>query len=135
MLATERDGRRELLELTEVPLASSSWGRRFAEPANRIEQAIRHLWRGRQPLHLRIVRSGGAEKIVRSRLGRATLDVRKLAHDQQDLVLMAQVSILGHAHRGAYTPDEAPGLAAWLEEAAEVIHQRYAEVYARMFGS
>lgn len=126
------DGRVDLLELKEMPPAATSWARRLREPDDRLERAVATLWKGKRPRHHRSVRVGNVEFLLRSRLGRADVDVEALSDADRDRVLEAQVSILASAHRGAYGPREAEGLADWVKGSAKVIHRRYAAVHSKL---
>jgi len=132
VLGREPTGEVDLLELKELPAAATSWGQRLHEPDDRLERAVQVLWRGRRPRHHRAVRVGRIDFLLRSRLGRAEVDVFERSAEQRNAILRAQVSILASAHRGAYSSGEADGLDRWLEGTAQVIHRRYVAVHSKL---
>lgn len=130
VLGRERDGGTGLLELKELPIAATSWGRRLREPDDRAERAMRTLWGASPPRH-RVSTVGRVDYLLRSRLGRAAVEVEALSGSARARVLEAQVSIMAAAHRGAYARAELGALPAWLERSAKRLTERYARVHRK----
>mgnify|MGYP006290766401 CR=1 FL=1 len=131
VLGREPDGQTGLLELKELPVAATSWGRRLREPDDRAEHAMTALW-GARPPHHRVVTVERVDYLLRSRLGRADVDVASRSGSAQTRVLEAQVSILASAHRGAYAREELERVPEWLGRSAKLVARRYAKVHAHV---
>lgn len=132
VLGEDADGRLDLLELEELPPAATTWARRLHEPEDRISRAVRVLWRGHVPRHHGVVWVGSRDFLLRTRLGKARIDVGTLPPPHREAVLEAQVSILARTHRGAYSREESEWLVGWLKKSASVIHRRYAAVHRKI---
>lgn len=135
VLAEDERERLDLLELKEMPLAAASWGQRLIEDDDRLDQAVRQIWRNLTPYHHREVKLGRRSFLLRSRLGRAKVKVDKIDGESRHAAIQTQVSILARQHRSAYRSAsvDAKDLDRWLKASVEACRRRILALYERCF--
>ncbi|AUX41141.1 uncharacterized protein SOCE26_025480 [Sorangium cellulosum] len=134
LLARERSGdgaRLRLLEFKETTHAATSWSNYLHEDEDRLALAKASIWRGLDVPYYIEVPLGRSLYVLRDRLGRASLDVEKLAKRDQRAALEVQVSLLARQHAEAFAGLDLRKLDDWLRESLEVTAKRWMKAYER----
>ncbi|HTN92302.1 MAG TPA: hypothetical protein VL242_51895 [Sorangium sp.] len=133
LLARERgeERRLRLLELKETTHAATCWSCFLHEDEDRLAQAKASVWQGLEVPFYVEVQVGRSVYLLRDRLGRASLDIEKLAKRDLRAVLEAQVSILARQHAAAFAGLDLRKLDDWLSESLQVLSKRWLKAYER----
>lgn len=122
----------DVLELKELTRPAVEWGHHRTPLADRIAEVSEHLFAGVTMRDHFAVRLGHAEFLVRSRLGRASIDLDALDAPEREAVLAAQAGLLARDHRAAQRDVDTAALLDWLVTSTRTVAEFWEEVAARV---
>lgn len=129
---TGRRAELDVLELKELTTPAVQWGHHRTPLGDRIAEVKAVLHAGTPVRDHASVMLGHAEFLVRSRLGRAAIDLTELTAEDRMTTLKAQAGLLGRDHRRAYRGIEAKALKGWLAESTETMSRYFEELHRQM---